>query len=605
MQSGAEIFFHNSIAPVAHHSQTSTMSATQDPSPLDVVHHTLADFPANPVELVDDDDELFRHLEKQTTEPVTFSALRKTKTSDSQITTMPFKQLWIILVGLAFAIFLSSLNQTMVSTVLPVVASEFKALDLAAWIATAYLLTSTVTQPIAGKLSDIFGRKVLMLFSLVMFLIGTALCAASVNMLMLIISRATQGIGGGMLIAMVQIILADVVSLKDRGKYTGFIGAVWTVSSIVGPLLGGVFADKLSWRWAFWINLPFGALALLIILFFLRLPGESFIGTRVSTEGVRLGAKLRKIDYLGTLLLVVSTSGILLATSWGGNTFAWNSPVIIALYSSSGAVLLLFILVEVFVASDPLIPPRLFKVRNVSLVCLYSFLVGMTMFTLIFYIPIYFQISKGSSAMQSGLEMLPLLISTIVFSIVSGILITRTGMYRIFVVLGAAFVAVGCGLMSTWNLKSNRGHEIGYMTIAGAGLGFTLQAAVIAAQAAIRHRDLAVTTSLVGFARTIGGVIGVAVCSALFNNRAATVLARNLAGIEGITPQVLEALRRDPKFLVKLPAALHPLVLDAYVQALNLIFLIGVPLAGAAFLLSLGLKHHPIKAKNAPIPAKE
>jgi len=547
---------------------------------------------------VDEDDDL--EQQKQPALPV--SALRKTRTSDSMITTMPFRQLWIILLGLSFAIFISSLNQTIVATVLPAIASEFKSLDIIAWIATAYLLTSTVTQPLYGKFSDIFGRKLLMLISILFFLAGSAMCAASVNMIMLIISRAVQGIGGGGLIAMVQIIISDVVSLRDRGKYTSFIGAAWTISSIIGPLLGGVFADKLSWRWAFWLNLPISALCFVIIFVFLRLPTETFWGTLKSSGDVKWTTKLRRIDYLGTLLLIIATSGILLATSWGGGMYAWKSPMIIALYSSSGFVLLLFIAVEIWVAADPIMPPRLFKVRNVSLISIYSFLVGVAMFALIFYIPMYFQMTKGNTATEAGLQMLPLLISTILFSVICGVLITRTGVYRPFVVLGAALTATGCGLMSTWNQHSNRGHEIGYQVIAGAGLGLNLQAAVIAAQAAIRHRDLAVTTALVGFARTIGGVIGLGLCGALFNNRVATQLATNLAGIPGITPEILMALKRDSKFLYKLPVELQPRVMDAYVKGLSLIFLFAVPFAGAAFLVSLGLKFHRMKVKNAPVP---
>jgi EmrB/QacA subfamily drug resistance transporter len=514
------------------------------------------------------------------------------------VTTLPFKQLWIILVGLACSLFLSSLNQTMVATILPTIASEFKALGSIAWVATAYLLTSTITQPLAGKLSDTIGRKALMTTCMLIFLLGTMICALSTGLVMVVAGRAVQGMGGGGVVAMVQIILSDVVSIQDRGKYTGFIGAVWTISSIVGPLLGGVFADQLSWRWTFWINLPLGVVALVIVAVFLHLPGESWLGVR-AVEGERWSIKLRSIDYMGAALLCAATTGFLLATSWGGHAFAWNSPVIIGIYSASAVGLVAFVLVEIYVAVDPLIPPRLFKVRNVSLVCLYSFLVGMMLFTLIFYIPIYFQLTKGSTATESGLQMLPLLLSTVVASILSGVLITMTGSYRVFVVLGAAFVAIGCGLMSTWDLTSNRGHEIGYMVLAGLGLGQSLQSALIAAQAAIEHKDIAVVTSLVGFSRVIGGVTGLAICSSVFTNRAATLLSTNLSGLPGITTSMIEALQQDHKALRLLPVSLQPLAVDAYVQALRLVFFIGIPLGSLAFLLSLALQHYTFKRRSS------
>jgi EmrB/QacA subfamily drug resistance transporter len=574
----------------------SKQDRNQEPTPLDVVFHLPPDFPSNPVELVDSDTE--DALEQQPKSPVRISALRKSRTSDTMVKTLPFRELWVIMLGLCFAVLLSSLDQTIVATVMPVIAFEFRHMDLLAWVATSYMLTSTIMQPIAGKLSDIFGRKILMLIGLVLFLLGSGLCAGSKDMLMLIISRTVQGIGGGMLISLVQVIISDVVSLRDRGTYSSVIGGVWTISSIAGPLMGGVFADKVSWRWAFWINLPIGAVSLLIILFFLRLPGETFLGTLKNKEdGAQFSNKLRSIDYLGATLFILATAGILLATSWGGSMFAWNSPVIIAVYSSAGFLMVVFFVVEVWVASDPIIPPHLFKVRNVSVILAHSFFVGMAMYAMVFYIPTYFQIVHGNTAMMSGLQLLPLLISTIIFSLACGVFITKTGSYRLFVILGAALITTGGGLISTWNLKSNRGHEIGYMVIVGAGLGFTLQASLIAVQAAVKFRDMAVATSLVGFIRSVGGIIGLGVAGALFNNRIQTLLVRALA--ESATPQLLDMLMQDPRAVTRLPLSVQPKVMDAYCQALDLIFFFCIPCGGLAFLIALGTKHHTIRKSHA------
>ncbi|RKP08315.1 drug resistance transporter, EmrB/QacA subfamily, partial [Thamnocephalis sphaerospora] len=490
---------------------------------------------------------------------------------------------------LALAVFLASLDQTIVSTALPAIASEFNGLNMIAWVATSYMLTSTAFQPLYGRFSDIFGRKNMMLFATIVFIGGSILCGAAQSMTMLIIFRALAGLGGGGLMSMVQIIVSDVVSLRDRGKYQGIIGAVFAISSVIGPLLGGVFTDHASWRWAFYINIPIGALTVVAVIFCLRLPAP---------EG-SLIEKLKQVDYLGVLLLLGGVVCVLLSTNWGGNEYAWSDPLVISLYVVGGVLIIAFILVEVKVAKQPIISPHLFRHRNVSLAFAANFFIGIGFFGVIFYMPMWFQVVRGVSATNSGIKLLPMVLGIVVFSMGSGWGVSVTGAYRPFIIIGCAIMTIGIGMLSILKETSPEAMEIGFLLLAGAGIGLTMQTTLLAAQAAVPHKDIAATTACCSFFRTVGGVIGVAICGALFNNLVSTNLHAN---IPGITDEMVKAIQNSIYMIQNLEPTMRAQAIHSFVQSLNQIFIVCIPMTGVAFLLSLGMEHKKLrKGAKAPI----
>lgn len=488
------------------------------------------------------------------------------------------REVLIIYIALLLGMLLSALDQTVVSTALPTIVGELGGVEHLSWVITAYLLTSTASVPIYGKLSDLYGRKLFFQVAIIVFLAGSVLSGAAQSMLQLIIFRGIQGLGGGGIIAMAQVIIGDIVSPRERGRYQGYTGTVFALSSVTGPLIGGLFTDQLSWRWVFYINIPIGMLALTATWLFLRLP-------RHRTE--------HKIDYLGGAFMVAGVSAILLVTSWGGTEYAWSSPTIVGL-SVLGAVLIGLFIWQESRAPEPLLPLRLLRRRTFAVASSVGFIVGLAMFAAISFMPLYLQIVKGVSATSSGLRLTPMMLGLLATSIGSGQLISRTGHYRIFPIIGTAIMAVGIFLLSTLEADSGMGLVSLYMLVLGAGLGFVMQVIILAVQNDSPANEMGVSTTGVSFFRSMGGAIGVAIFGSLLTNRLDSNLDR-LVPAESMNGISSSTLTGSPEVVRNLPAVIHSGVVEAFSLSLGTVFLLALPFIIVAFGLTWLLREVPLR----------
>ncbi|MDI9834506.1 MFS transporter [Streptomyces sp. KAU_LT] len=481
--------------------------------------------------------------------------------------------------ALLLGMLLAALDQTIVSTALPTIVSDLGGLEHLSWVVTAYLLASTAATPLWGKLGDQYGRKRLYQIAIVIFLVGSALCGMAQDMTQLIAFRALQGLGGGGLIVLSMAIVGDIVPPRERGRYQGLFGAVFGATSVLGPLLGGVFTEHLSWRWVFYVNLPVGVVALAVIAVVLHIP--------------RRGTK-HVIDYLGTLLIAAVATGLVLVASLGGTTWAWGSAQIVGLAVASVVLGFVFVAVERR-AAEPVLPLKLFRVRTFTLSAVISFIVGFAMFGAMTYLPTFLQVVQGISPTLSGVHMLPMVAGMLLSSTGSGQIVSRTGRWKVFPIAGTGVTALGLLLLHQLDTGTSTALMSVYFFVFGLGLGLVMQVLVLIVQNAVPYEDLGVATSGATFFRSIGASFGVAIFGTIFANRLDDLLVDAFRGVELPPGASLDGLEADPRGIAGLPAALRPAALDAYATAITDVFLYAVPVALLGFLLAWFLREDKLR----------
>ena len=480
-----------------------------------------------------------------------------------------------IFAALMLVMLLASLDSTIVATALPTIVGSLGGIEQLSWVVTAYLLASTITTPIAGKLGDLYGRKLVLQAALVVFLVGSALCGLSRNMPELIAFRAIQGLGGGALLVSTQAVIGDVVSPRERGRYSGLMGAVFGVSTVVGPLVGGLLVDHLSWRWIFYVNLPIGIAAFVVLQVVLHVPSQTI---------------RHAIDYAGMALLAGGLTALVLFTSLGGTTYPWWSAQMVILLAIAVALSVGFVVAERF-AREPLVPLGLFRNRVFAVASAVGFIVGMALFGSVTYLPLYLQVVKGSGPTESGLQMLPLMAGVLASSIGSGQLITRYGRYKVFPIVGTALMVVGLLLLSRLDVGTGLVVADLYMLVVGLGLGFVMQVLVLAVQNAVDYDNLGVATSTATLFRSMGGAIGVPLFGAIFANQLSSHLSAKLP------PEAAASLpaHLGPQQIDALPAAIRDPYVAAYAESLKPVFLIAGVIAAVGFLVTWLLEERPLR----------
>ncbi len=494
----------------------------------------------------------------------------------------------LLFVGLILAMLLAALSQTVLSAAMPTMVGELGGVDQMLWVMTAYILASTIMMPIYGKMSDLIGRKAPLITAISLFIAGSVIGALAPDMGVLIVARVVQGLGAGGLMILSQAIIADVIPARERGKYMGIMGAVFAVSSVAGPLLGGYLTEHADWRWTFWMNVPLGLLALAAAITLLHLPKGS-------------GSK-PKIDVLGMMTLAGATAALILVASWGGNDFAWTSPVILGLIAATVVLAALFVIVERR-AAEPIIPPALFRDRNFNIATAAGLLIGVAMFGVIGYIPTHLQMTFGADATVAGLLMVPMMGAMLLTSVGTGWLVSRYGRYKWMPLTGAALVALALVLLGTVTPETSLWVFCTYIAIMGMGLGANMQNLVLIVQNSFPNRIVGTATASNNFFRQVGASLGSAVIGSLFTVRLIDIITARLP--DGAGDRVGDISSLTPDLVHGLPDHLHSIVVHGYNDALTPLFLWMAPLALIALVLLCFIEEIPLKTTvERDVPAE-
>jgi EmrB/QacA subfamily drug resistance transporter len=487
------------------------------------------------------------------------------------------RNILLVFAGLMVTMLLASLDQMIFSTALPTIVGELNGVDHMLWVTTAYILASTIMLPIYGNLGDLIGRKGLFIGAIALFILGSIIGGLSQNMAWLIGGRAVQGLGGGGLMILAQAIIADVVPARERGRYMGIMGGVFALSSVAGPLLGGWFTEGIGWRWAFWMNVPLGALAIASAMLFLRLPTNS--------------RTKPKLDVAGMALLAVASTCLVLTTTWGGTTYGWGSATIIALIVGTIVAAAAFVSVE-RKATEPIMPPHLFRDRNFNLTTIAGLITGIAMFGALAYLPTYLQMVTGAGATKAGFLMIPMMAALLVSSVISGQLVSKTGRYKWLPIIGTLLVSVSLVLLSTMTPSLPVWALCSYLAVMGVGLGISMQILILIVQNSFPISQVGTATASNNYFRQIGASLGSAVVGSLFVARLTQLLSDRMPG--GGSTAAGSSNSFTPAIVRELPAAVRGVIIGAYNDALTPVFLYMVPLILIAVVLLCFVKEKPL-----------
>ncbi|KAF7300254.1 MFS drug transporter [Mycena kentingensis (nom. inval.)] len=503
-----------------------------------------------------------------------------------QTNRLPFRRILPIFLGLALCVVVSSLDSVIVATALPTISSSFQAGSLISWVPSAYLLTSTCFQPLYGRFSDIFGRKAALALAMGLFMVGNLIAGFSQTIVELIVFRGIAGAGGGGLASMMQIVVSDIVSLRERGKYQGIIMVVVAFGYAVGPVVGGALAQHVGWRWCFWVTLPVSFVATCVVVFVLPLK---------PVQG-NMWSKLRVVDYLGAFLTLTGCSLLMLPLIWGGITFPWGSSIVLAPLCSGFVVVAVFCFWEWKGAKLPIVPMYIFKESTVTGVFVTMFINGFVFFSSLFYLPIFVQNALGYDALHAGLFLIPLTVSQMATSWLAGMFVSRTGRYRRIINAGFALWSVSSGLISTVQPGTSKGVLVLYMVLSGIGTGGTMQTTTIAAQSSVSRRDMSVVTVMRNFIRLLGGTISLAVASSLVNNKlrsSLTSLSADAATIFRIIDD--PALLRSPASIGLSPTVAQAALKGGFMKGFSALFIMDAALTALATIVSvIMIKHNEL-----------
>ncbi|KAJ6608683.1 putative efflux pump antibiotic resistance protein [Mycena sp. CBHHK59/15] len=499
-------------------------------------------------------------------------------------------KLALLTLALCLSVFLVALDNTIIATAIPKITDQFKSLDDVGWYGSAYLLATASTQLLFGKFYTFLSIKWVYITAIVIFEVGSVVCGAAPTSNALIVGRAIAGLGSAGIFTGALIIVAHSVPLAKRPMYTGMIGGMYGIASVAGPLMGGAFTDKVTWRWCFYINLPIGAVTLLVMIFLFKMPKRADVGR----QPMSVSERLNLFDPWGTLVFIPAIVSLLLALQWGGSKYAWSNPRIIGLFVVFGVLISVFIGIQIWKQDTATVPPRILKRRSIWSGAWFSLCLGSGFFILVFYLPIWFQAIKGVTAVKSGIDNLPMILSLVIASLLGGLLITIFGYYAPFMILSTVLMALGAGLLSTLKVDSGHAHWIGYQIIYGLGVGFGMQQPIIAAQTVLQLTDVPIGTSIIMFTQTLGGALFISVGQNVFTNKLVSGLASQVPGVNPAI--VLSAGATSLKFAVA-PQYL-PVVLRVYNTALVSAFYVSIAMSCLSLIGSLVIEWKSVKGKN-------